>query len=81
VFFDRGRVVHAEFFGLIGETAFAALLVAAHGEANGNFAFNPLEAEAVNGAKTIHRDLKQLLLSAAAEIDEGRADAAVAPIS
>ena len=81
VFFDRGRVVHAEFFGLIGETAFAALLVAAHGEANGNFAFNPLEAAAVNGAKTIHRDLKQLLLSAAAEIDEGRADAAVAPIS
>jgi CheY-like chemotaxis protein len=81
VFFDRGRVVHAEFFGLIGETAFAALLVVAHGDANGNFAFNPLEAAAVNGAKTIHRDLKQLLLSAAAEIDEGRADAAVAPIS
>ncbi|PYN36189.1 MAG: hypothetical protein DME01_09380 [Candidatus Rokuibacteriota bacterium] len=81
VFFDRGRVVHAEFFGLIGETAFAALLVAAHGEANGNFAFNQLEAEAANAVKTIHRDLKQLLLSAAAEIDEGRADTAVAPIS
>ena len=81
VFFDRGKVVHAEFFGLIGETAFAALLVAAHGEASGNFAFNPLEATAVKGAKTIHRDLKQLLLSAAAEIDEGCADAAVAPIS
>jgi CheY-like chemotaxis protein len=81
VFFDRGKVVHAEFFGLIGETAFAALLVAAHGDASGNFAFNPLEATAVNGAKTIHRDLKQLLLTAAAEIDEGRADAAVAPIS
>ena len=81
VFFDRGRVVHAEFFGLIGETAFAALLIAAHGEATGNFAFNPLEATAVKAAKTIHRDLKQLLLSAAAEIDEGRADAAVAPIS
>jgi CheY-like chemotaxis protein len=81
VFFDHGRVVHAEFFGLIGETAFAALLVAAHGEATGSFAFNPLDAAAVAGAKTIHRDLKQLLLSAAAEIDEGRADAAVAPIS
>ncbi|HYS18321.1 MAG TPA: DUF4388 domain-containing protein [Candidatus Binatia bacterium] len=79
--FDRGRVVHAEFFGLIGETAFAALLVAAHGEANGTFVFNPLDAAAANGAKTIHRDLKQLLLSAAAEIDEGRADAAVAPLS
>jgi CheY-like chemotaxis protein len=81
VFFDRGRVVHAEFFGLIGETAFAALLVAAHGEASGSFAFNPLEIEAATGVRTIHRDLKQLLLSAAAGIDEGRADAAVAPIS
>jgi CheY-like chemotaxis protein len=81
VFFDRGRVVHAEFFGLIGETAFQALLVAAHGEANGSFVFNPLDAAAANGVKTIHRDLKQLLLSAAAGIDEGRADAAVAPIS
>jgi CheY-like chemotaxis protein len=81
VFFDRGRVVHAEFFGLIGETAFAALLVAAHGEANGGFVFNPLEASAATDVKTIHRDLKQLLLIAAAGIDEGRADAAVAPIS
>jgi hypothetical protein len=81
LFFDHGRVVHAEFFGLIGETAFAALLVAAHGETTGSFAFNPLEAAAVAGATTIHRDLKQILLSAAAEIDEGRADAAVARIS
>jgi CheY-like chemotaxis protein len=81
LFFDRGRVVHSEFFGLIGETAFQALLVAAHGEANGSFAFNPLDAAAANGVKTIHRDLKQLLLSAAAGIDEGRADAAVAPIA
>jgi len=81
MFFDRGRVVHAEFFGLIGETAFQALLVSAHGEADGSFAFNPLDAAAANGVKTIHRDLKQLLLSAAAGIDEGRADAAAAPIS
>jgi CheY-like chemotaxis protein len=81
VFFDRGRVVHSEFFGLIGETAFQALLIAAHGEANGSFVFNPLDAAAANGVKTIHRDLKQLLLSAAAGIDEGRADAAVAPIA
>jgi CheY-like chemotaxis protein len=81
IFFDRGKVVHAEFFGLIGETAFAALLVAAHGEATGSFVFNPLETPTANGVKTIHRDLKQLLLSAAAGIDEGRADAAAAPIS
>ena len=81
IVFDRGRVVHAEFFGLIGETAFAALLVAARGDAHGSFVFNPLENEAADGVKTIHRDLKQLLLSAAAGIDEGRADAAVAPLS
>jgi CheY-like chemotaxis protein len=85
IVFDHGQVVHAEFFGLIGETAFAALLVAAHGavrdEAHGNFIFNPLENGAVNAAKTIHRDLKQLLLSAAAGIDEGRTDAAAAPLS
>jgi len=80
VVFDHGCVVHAEFFGLIGETAFAALLVAAHGavrdEAHGNFVFNPLENGAAGATKTIHRDLKQLLLSAAAGIDESRADAA-----
>lgn len=81
VFFDRGRVVHAEFFGLIGETAFQTLLIAAHGEANGSFAFNPLDTAVAKGVKTIHRDLKQLLLSAATDIDEGRADAAAAPIS
>lgn len=85
IVFDHGRVVHAEFFGLIGETAFAALLVAAHGaargEAHGSFVFHQLENGAANGTKTIHCDLKQLLLSAAAELDEGRAGAATAPLS
>jgi CheY-like chemotaxis protein len=85
IVFDHGRVVHAEFFGLIGETAFAALLVAAHGAArsdgHGSFVFRQLENGAANGTKTIHCDLKQLLLSAAAELDEGRAGAATAPLS
>jgi DNA-binding response OmpR family regulator len=85
IVFDHGQVVHAEFFGLIGETAFAALLVAAHGavdgEAHGSFVFRQLETGAANGTKTIHCDLKQLLLSAAVEIDEGRAGAATAPHS
>jgi DNA-binding response OmpR family regulator len=85
IVFDHGRVMHAEFFGLIGETAFAALLVAAHGaargEAHGSFVFHQLENGAANGTKTIHCDLKQLLLSAAAELDEGRAGAATAPLS
>ena len=85
IVFDHGRIVHAEFFGLIGETAFAALMVAAHGaafgEAHGSFVFHQLENGATNGTKTIHCDLKQLLLSAAAEMDEGRAGAATAPLS
>ena len=85
IVFEHGQVVHAEFFGLIGETAFATLLVAAHGaargDAHGSFVFRQLENGAASGTKTIHRDLKQLLLNAAAELDEGRAGAATAPLS
>lgn len=84
VVFDHGRIVHAEFFGLIGETAFAALMIAAHGaahgEGHGSFVFHQLEDGAANGTKTIHCDLQQLLLIAAAELDEGRASAATAPL-
>ena len=81
IVFERGKVVHAEFFGLIGETAFAALLVAAHGEAQGTFAFEALTALPANAMRTINRDLKQLLMRAAIGIDEGRTGAAVAPVS
>jgi CheY-like chemotaxis protein len=81
IVFDRGRVVHAEFFGLIGEIAFAALLVVTQGEGYGSFAFNPSEPGTTSAPKTIHRDLKQLLLSVAAEMDEGRPGTAVAPLS
>jgi len=80
IVFERGKVVHTEFFGLIGETAFAALLVAAHGEAQGTFAFEGFTALPANAMRTINRDLKQLLLSAAIGIDEGRTGAAVAPV-
>src|SRR2546427_610846 len=78
---ERGRVVHAEFFGLIGETAFAALVVAADGDAHGSFVFNPLETGPDKAGRTINRDLRQLLLSAESGFDDGRADAAVAPRS
>jgi CheY-like chemotaxis protein len=81
IVFERGKIVHAEFFGLIGETAFAALLVAAHGEAQGTFAFEALTALPANAMRTINCDLKQLLMSAAIGIDEGRPGAAVAPVS
>jgi CheY-like chemotaxis protein len=81
IVFDRGRVVHAEFFGLIGEIAFAALLAVTHGEGHGSFSFNPSEPGTTSATRTIHRDLKQLLLSVAAEMDEGRPGTAVAPRS
>jgi len=81
IVFDRGRVVHAKFFGLIGETAFAALVVAADGDAHGSFVFNPLETGPDKAGRTINRDLRQLLLSAESGFDDVRADAAVAPRS
>jgi len=80
IFFDRGRVVHAEFLGQVGEPAFAALVVAAHGKANGTFVFNPLVAPA-GGVRTIQRELNKLLLDAATGIDEGRADAGAPAVS
>lgn len=80
VVFDHGRVVHAEFGRLAGEPAFAALIVAAHKEGRGTFTFNAVEVLAPNVPRTIQRGLKQLLLSTAAEIDEGQAGcAAIAP--
>jgi CheY-like chemotaxis protein len=72
VVFDRGRAVHAEFGALNGEPAFAALMVAAQREAQGSFAFSPWEQLAADQPRTIRRSLEQLLLSAAADIDEGR---------
>src|SRR5215510_13671272 len=80
IFFDRGRVVHAESLGQVGEPAFAALVVSAHGKTDGSFIFNPLVA-APGGVRTIHRELNKLLLDAATGIDESGADAGAAPIS
>jgi CheY-like chemotaxis protein len=75
VFFDRGRIVHAEFGRLVGEPAFTALVVTSHREPGGTFCFNPMEA-ATSLQRTIERSVESLLLSTAAGIDEGRADTA-----
>jgi len=48
---------------------------------NGTWSTPTIATDAANGTKTIHCDLKQLLLNAAAELDEGRAGAATAPLS
>lgn len=78
--FDSGRVVHAEFASRTGESAFAAMVSAAQSDPEGTFRFKP-EAELPAGseARTIQKNVDQLLLSIAAEIDEGRAAAGVPP--
>lgn len=72
VVFERGRVVHAEFGALTGEAAFSALVAAAQREAGGSFCFSPLEQLTSSAARSMNRTIEELLLSTAAEIDEGR---------
>jgi len=81
IVFDRGRVVHAEFAALTGEAAFAALVATAHREGHASFAFEPREQLEPGLAQSIDRGLRQLLLSVAVEIDEGRASTVVAGAS
>jgi len=75
VFFDRGRIVHAEFGRLVGEPAFTALVVTSHREPGGTFCFNLMEG-ATSFQRTIERSVDSLLISTAAGIDEGRAGTA-----
>ena len=78
--FDSGRVVHAEFAGRTGESAFAAMVIAADSDPEGTFRFKPaVELAAGSGPRTIQKTVDQLLLSIASEIDEGRAAAAMPP--
>ena len=76
--FESGRVIHAEFAGLTGESAFAALVAAAQHDPEGTFRFKPA-AGADAGPRTIQKSLDQLLISVASEIDEGRAATGAPP--
>lgn len=69
--FERGRIVHAELGDRAGDTAFTALLVAAQHDADATFCFIPLDRRAPNLPRTIERSVEQLLLHAAADMDEG----------
>lgn len=78
--FDSGRVVHAEFAGLTGESAFAALVSSAQFDPEGTFRFKPTEKQpAGSGPRTIQKSVDQLLISVVSEIDEGRAAAGMPP--
>jgi CheY-like chemotaxis protein len=76
--FESGRVIHAEFAGLTGESAFAALVAAAQHDPEGTFRFKPATG-ADAGPRTIQKSLDQLLISVASEIDEGRAATGAPP--
>ena len=78
VLFESGRVIHAEFAGLTGESAFAALVAAAQHDPEGTFRFKPATG-ADAGPRTIQKSLDQLLISVASEIDEGRAPTGAPP--
>jgi CheY-like chemotaxis protein len=72
IVFEAGRVIHAEFSGQAGEKAFAAMVSASQREEEARFCFNRAErAELAAGPRTISRSVEQLLLSIAADIDEG----------
>jgi hypothetical protein len=80
VVFEFGRVIHAEFGALTGESAFAALVSAAQHDPTGTFRFQPAEESSVSsGPRSIQKNLDQLLLSIASHMDEGRAAAGAPP--
>ncbi len=71
IVFESGRVIHAEFAGRTGESAFAAMVAASQREGEARFCFNRAEREALAGRpRTISRSVEQLLLSVAQEMDE-----------
>jgi CheY-like chemotaxis protein len=71
ILFEAGRVVHAEFAERSGEPAFAAMVAASQREGEARFCFNRADREAIAGRpRTISRNVEQLLLSVAQEIDE-----------
>jgi CheY-like chemotaxis protein len=78
--FESGRVIHAEFAGLTGESAFAALVSSAQHDPEGTFRFRPAaESGPGAGPRTIQKNLDQLLLSIASQIDEGRVPGGAPP--
>ena len=79
IVFDSGRIVHAEFGGRNGESAFGAMISSAQFDPAGTFRFRPGAELPANCPRTIQKSVDQLLLSVASEIDEGQATAGMPP--
>lgn len=79
IVFDSGRIVHAEFGGRNGESAFGAMISSAQFDPAGTFRFKPGAELPASCPRTIQKSVDQLLLSVASEIDEGQATAGMPP--
>jgi len=79
IVFDSGRIVHAEFSGRNGESAFGAMISSAQFDPAGTFRFKPGAELPASCPRTIQKSVDQLLLSVASEIDEGQATAGMPP--
>lgn len=79
IVFDSGRIVHAEFGGRNGESAFGAMISSAQFDPAGTFRFKPGTELPASCPRTIQKSVDQLLLSVASEIDEGQATAGMPP--
>ncbi len=79
IVFDSGRIVHAEFGGRDGESAFGAMISSAQFDPAGTFRFKPGAELPASCPRTIQKSVDQLLLSVASEIDEGQATAGMPP--
>lgn len=79
IVFDSGRIVHAEFGGRNGESAFGAMISSAQFDPAGTFRFKPGAELPASCPRTIQKSIDQLLLSVASEIDEGQATAGMPP--
>jgi len=79
IVFDSGRIVHAEFGGRNGESAFGAMSSSAQFDPAGTFRFKPGAELPASCPRTIQKSVDQLLLSVASEIDEGQATAGMPP--
>lgn len=79
MFFERGRFVHAEFEGVVGEDAVVRIFAEADRYKDAEFYFEPSEVPLPQGSTTIHSTVQELLLKVAVELDHER-EAALHPV-
>ncbi len=72
MFFEKGRFVHAEFEGVVGEDAVVRIFAEADKHKDAEFFFEPSEAALPKNSHTIYTTVQELLLKVAVELDHER---------